>query len=332
MLGYVDEIEVFSSLSEQSENSFQIRSSINDNSLISESTYSQVYNTLNNSHEISYFISSISFVNTLYLDNQPFGIFEIKIVEFQQLISSYQIIIEYDLANISVLISAETTQLNYYLSSKFNVSFENTIISISDIKEFVRLEEQSADLLIDANSSIIPISLINRWNLLEVYTISNKAKANLIKKLSDIPDIKIFDESPQSQFLKASSNQISKILFITQLLMSVLLILSISYVMLSLVHDSEKDINLLNLIGLRKRDIWIIFQGQAVLSSIISCFIAFLFSLLLLNIIYPILSVSIGLPYATVIVDFSFALQAFVLTFIVGFVSGLYPSFLGVKR
>ena len=336
ILGYIREIEVFASIVEDENQVIQIISSKNNNNgdhieLFPIDTYNQIISVLNNQTAEIKYSSSLHFVSELTFGSTTFGAVEIEITNITRLNSINVINNDTEIDLNGTLISREANSYINAIGHQFNILYENYNFTISNFQEFYHLIPKSTDILIEMNSSNIPTSLKNRYNKIEIYA-KEETKERVIRELKAINGIQILAEHPQEVFLVNSANQIARILLIMQLLMSTLLILSITYVMVSLVQDSEKDINLFNLIGLQKRDIWLLFQGQALLSSIFSCLVSGVFSLIFLNIVYPMLTVFMDLPYTTVVLDNFFILQASILTIIVGIIAGIYPAYLGVKR
>jgi len=217
---------------------------------------------------------------------------------------------------ISQLTGYEVEKLVFYNFSKIIRNIETVNI----------LEDITSDLLID--DSYNDYQIPNKSQI--VLRVFSDSLVTDVRKISEKYSTELIEKEPSNVFLEITADQITNILILLQIAMSFLLVLSISYVMITLVSESSDDLRILHMIGYGKSRVFVLLLSQTLLSALLSIIGAFLFSILFLQTIIPFLTY-LELPYSLIYIDLSFLLVTSLQAIIVGFIAGLYPAKLGAE-
>jgi len=204
--------------------------------------------------------------------------------------------------------------------------YTNQWLKTQHMTYFSVLDYLSTDVLVSNSVNVSSLEL--RVNDIAI-RLNQRSNVKALEKIADDFGVQLRTQRASNRFLELTAGQITQILILLQFAMSFLLILSISYVMVSLVLDSADDLRILHMIGLERSKIFLLFLGQSVLASILATIFATIFSVLLLYIILPLLTLG-NLPYGIIVINPEFIGLTAIQALIVGILSGLYPAKLGV--
>jgi ABC-type antimicrobial peptide transport system permease subunit len=253
---------------------------------------------------------------------------ELKVANVLSLVDDERIITEFTVSEGNILINDEL-QGTFDRIDSMRILGSSIDFSVED-ENIVHFREQGAlnsDILIDSSSPILPSELENTWNNIELRFSELADQSRIIRELSDFSFIQLTSGRADQIFIEISVTQITDIMLILQAILSLLLILSISYTILSIIQDSEKEIQVMKMIGFRQSRIRLLFIGQSILIGIFAYLFAVIMSILLVGLLTAITHLSLDLPYLTFNVILKSQLIIFLFSVGISAIAGVIPMF-----
>jgi hypothetical protein len=214
-----------------------------------------------------------------------------------------------------------------FISPQMETEFPSVEIALGapiSIETYIPISDVSADILIDLTYSTLSFSETSKI-VVRVFQI---AEIEDLEKIADEFSMTLISKDPSNRFLEITADQITTILFWLQLILSSLLIIAISYVMVTLVMESSEDLRVLHMLGYGRLRIFMLLMGQTLLVTLVSILISMLSSILLLSAVLPLITFA-NLPYSLIFVDRGFVALTSFQAILVGITAGIYPSKLG---
>ncbi|MCY3414812.1 MAG: ABC transporter permease [Candidatus Heimdallarchaeota archaeon] len=326
--GFISEVQYFTNSYNRENVEFEIVNSEYEFNDIPHSTLNEIERILEDSDDVIYHYSGLALTTKLYMEfseaNYRLDIIDIdQLSELGILLLPTNIIFDIPYVNNNLgLISVDSE--NY-----FTIDLDNTNISFSDPIEFH--SSYPFDFVIDVKSDFIPSELIERTNYFK-FKLSDDADSDAIfNKLKDVPSIEIRMNENDVLYLQQVAIQISYILNIFQVSLSIILSISISYVILSVVYDSERDLHIMKSIGLHNRSLMILIFGQTLLIGLFAFIWSISISLVMVYLVISLMASTSLFPYFVIELLPSFLISTFLQSSIVSILASIYPTIKVIK-
>jgi len=324
--GYLEQVSEFSNFVERSNRDFVIYNDANSLQPINQQALEQVEQILNSSSSVQYYIPMYSTFGKVQLNHTSYEI-QLLIANVSNLVDTSQILIPNSNTSDSLYIDPELGLPVVQSDIQYQVSYDNQNQFYNGSTEVAILGRLAFDVLISASTLHTDGGSYHTWNAIRIRLSNDANSRDLHHQLDNIDGIVFEENRSDKMFLLTSSRQIANLLLVFQFMMSILLILSIAYVMIALIQDSSNDIRLMKVIGLTNRGVWFVFIGQAVLVGIFASIFSFFTSILFLNFLFSALSLLPQLPYSTILVELRIILISTIQSILVSLIAGVYATY-----